>query len=158
MLTLKSRCIPAVGGGVITWEWRNPIEKALQLNPDSLTRLEPALELHSRAASSVGVTSPFQRSQHRKQFRRREEKNIYKLLFCFVFLCVWGWVGEKKICTTGFCWSKYLTFKGLSRDMRGHVLQEWGTSTCLLLYFLSILETEKKSFTLILDLHFFPSI
>ena len=71
-------------------------------------------------------------------------KKIYKLLFCFVFLCVWGWVGEKKICTTGFCWSKYLTFKGLSRDMRGHVLQEWGTSTSLLLYFLSILETEKK--------------
>ena len=35
---------------------------------------EPALEPHSRAASSVGVTSPFQRSQHRKQFQRKVDK------------------------------------------------------------------------------------
>ena len=90
----------------------------------------------------------------------------YELLFCFgqawrggghVFLCVWRWVGEKKICTAGFCWSKYLTFKGLSGGMRGDVLQEGGTSTCLLLYFLSILEIVKKGFTLLLDLQFFSS-
>ena len=42
--------------------------------PDTRPRSEPTLELHSRAASSVGVTSPFQRSQHRKQFRRRADK------------------------------------------------------------------------------------
>ena len=37
-------------------------------------RTEPSLELHSRAASSVGVKSPFQQSQHRKQFRRKADK------------------------------------------------------------------------------------
>ena len=51
-----------------TWEWGNPSDKAPQTNPDSQPRSEPAPELYSRAASSVGVTSPFQRSQHRKQF------------------------------------------------------------------------------------------
>ena len=40
---------------------------------------------------------------------------------------------EKKICTADSCWSKYLTFKGLSKGMRGDVLQEGGTSTCLVL-------------------------
>ena len=48
-----------------------------------------------------------------------------------MFLCVWRWVGEKKICTAGFCWSKYLTFKGLSRGMGGgggDVLQGGGNS------------------------------
>ena len=41
-----------------------------QTNPDTQPRSEPALELHSRAASSVGITSLLQRSQHKKQFRR----------------------------------------------------------------------------------------
>ena len=50
--------------------------KAPQTNPDSHPRSEPALELHSRAASSVGITSPFQRSQHRKQFRRKADKKF----------------------------------------------------------------------------------
>ena len=45
-----------------------------QTNPDSQPRSVPALELHSRAASSVGVMTPFQRSQHRKQFRRKADK------------------------------------------------------------------------------------
>ena len=35
---------------------------APQTNPDSLPRSKPALEQHSRAASSVGVMSPFQQS------------------------------------------------------------------------------------------------
>ena len=35
--------------------------------------IELALELHSRAASSVGVTSPFQWSQHRTQFWRKAD-------------------------------------------------------------------------------------
>ena len=43
-------------------------------NPDSWPRSVPALELHSRAASRVGVTSPFQQSQHREQFRRKANK------------------------------------------------------------------------------------
>ena len=47
---------------------------APQTNLDSQPRSVPALELHSRAASSVGITSPFQRSQHRKQFRRKADK------------------------------------------------------------------------------------
>ena len=34
------------------------------------------LELHSRAEPSVGVMSPFQRSQHRKQFWRKADKKI----------------------------------------------------------------------------------
>ena len=58
-----------------TWEWGNPIDKAPQTNPDSWPRSEPALELHSRAMSSVGLTSPFQRSQHRKQFWRKAVNN-----------------------------------------------------------------------------------
>ena len=41
---------------------------APQTNPDSQQRSKPALELHSRATSSLGITSPFQQSQHRKQF------------------------------------------------------------------------------------------
>ena len=47
------------------------MNKAPQTNLDTQPRTEPALELHSRAASSVGVTSPFQQSEHRKQFWRR---------------------------------------------------------------------------------------
>ena len=43
-------------------------------------RSEPALELHSRAASSVGFTSLFQRSQHRKQFRRKADNKKKKKL------------------------------------------------------------------------------
>ena len=56
-----------------TWEWGNPIDKAPQTNPDSRPRSAPALDLLSRAASNVGVMLPLQRSQHRKQFRRRVE-------------------------------------------------------------------------------------
>ena len=63
-----------------TWERRNPIVKALQPNPDSQPRSEPALKLHSRAASSVGVMSPLQWSQHRKQFQRRAD--IKKIVGC----------------------------------------------------------------------------
>ena len=37
-------------------------------------RSEPALELHSRAVSSVGITSSLQQSQHRKQFQRKTDK------------------------------------------------------------------------------------
>ena len=44
------------------------MDKAPKTSPDSRPRLEPALDLHSRAASSVGIKSPFQRSQQRKQF------------------------------------------------------------------------------------------
>ena len=36
--------------------------KASQTNPDSQPRSEPALELHSRAAPSESIMSPFQRS------------------------------------------------------------------------------------------------
>ena len=50
------------------WAWRH---LSPQTNPDSWPRSALTLELLSRAASSVGVTSPFQRSQHRKQFWRR---------------------------------------------------------------------------------------
>ena len=39
----------------------------------SSPRSEPALQLHSRAASSVGGTSLFPQSQHRKQFWRRAD-------------------------------------------------------------------------------------
>ena len=51
---------------------------APQTNPDSQRRTAPTLELLSRAVSSVGVTSPIQRSQHRKQFWRRvdHKKNV----------------------------------------------------------------------------------
>ena len=51
----------------------NPIDKAPQTNPDTCPRSEPALELHSKATSSVGITSPFQRSQHRKQFKTKAD-------------------------------------------------------------------------------------
>ena len=44
-------------------------------------RSELALELHSRAASSVGGTSPFPRSQHRKQFWRKADKKMYSSSF-----------------------------------------------------------------------------
>ena len=44
---------------------------APQTNPDSQRRTAPTLELLSSAVSSVDVTSPIQRSQHRKQFWRR---------------------------------------------------------------------------------------
>ena len=54
----------------------NPIDKAPQTNPALQPRSEPALELHSKAASNVDITSPLQWSQHRKQFmRRKAEKN-----------------------------------------------------------------------------------
>ena len=49
-------------------------KKAPQTNPDSQYRSAPALELHSRAASSVSVMSPFQQFQHRKQFRRKADQ------------------------------------------------------------------------------------
>ena len=49
----------------------HPIDKAPQTNQDSGPKSVPTLELHSWAASSVGITSPFQRSQHRKQFQRK---------------------------------------------------------------------------------------
>ena len=39
-----------------TWEWGKPIDKAPQTNPDSWPRSAPALELHSRAASSVSFS------------------------------------------------------------------------------------------------------
>ena len=42
---------------------------------DVRPKSEPALELHSRAASSVGVTSLFQQSQHRKQFQRKADNS-----------------------------------------------------------------------------------
>ena len=41
---------------------------------------QPALELQSGAASSVGVMSPFQWSQRRKQFRRKADKKILTYL------------------------------------------------------------------------------
>ena len=47
--------------GQALWEWGNTIDKAPKTNPDTRPRSEPTLELHSRAASSVGITSPFQR-------------------------------------------------------------------------------------------------
>ena len=56
---------------IYSWEWGNPIDKASQTNPDSQPRSESTLEIYSRAASSVGITSPFQWSQHRKQFSRK---------------------------------------------------------------------------------------
>ena len=58
----------------------NPIDEAPQTNPDTWPRSEPTLELHSRAASSVGITSPFQRSQHRKQFQRKADKKNGNLI------------------------------------------------------------------------------
>ena len=39
-----------------------------------MTQIRPTLELHSRAGSIVGVTSPFQWSRHRKQFWRKADK------------------------------------------------------------------------------------
>ena len=83
-----------------TWEWGNPIDNAPQTNPDSWPRSEPAPELHSRAASSIGIKSPFQQSQHRKQFWRRvdhkktvslspKDKNVkrHDLHLKIVFVC-----------------------------------------------------------------------
>ena len=61
--------IPIVG-----WQTALAVfDTCLRLRADNNIRLrsEPTLELYSRAASSVGITSPFQRSQHRKQFWRR---------------------------------------------------------------------------------------
>ena len=68
-----------------TWKCGNPIDKAPQTNLDSRPRSEPALELHSRAVSSEGVMSPFQRSQHRKQFRRKADnkKTGWKIIYEF---------------------------------------------------------------------------
>ena len=43
--------------------------------PDTQPRSEPALEQHRRPSSSVGITSPFQWSQHRKQFQRKADNN-----------------------------------------------------------------------------------
>ena len=69
-----------------TWEWGNPTDKAPQTNSDSWPRSAPALELLSRAASSVGVTSPFQWSQRRKQLWRRADQKervifVTKIIF-----------------------------------------------------------------------------
>ena len=61
----------APGGSCATYDI------APQTNLDSLPKSKPALELHSRAVSSVGIKSPFQRSQHRKQFQREADKKIY---------------------------------------------------------------------------------
>ena len=47
--------------------------ESLIINSLNQSGLEPALELHSRAASSVAITSPFLRSQHRKQFQKRAD-------------------------------------------------------------------------------------
>ena len=52
------------------WYWI----KAPQTNLDSQPKSEPALELLSRALSSVGVIVPFQQSQHREQSWRRADR------------------------------------------------------------------------------------
>ena len=66
------------------------INKAPQTNPDSRLRSAPALELHSTAESSVGITSPFQRSRHRKQFRRKaDKKKLVSHSTCVVALSLW---------------------------------------------------------------------
>ena len=58
---------------------KNPIDNAPQTNQDSRPRSDPTLELHSKAASSVGITSTFQRSKHKKQFwRKADKKNMYR--------------------------------------------------------------------------------
>ena len=89
------------------WGMRKPNWHSSSNQSRLTTQIRTCLRLHSRAASSVGVTSPFQRSQHRKQFWRRADhkktKNIllklYSVLcpfsFCFIspshsFLdCTW---------------------------------------------------------------------
>ena len=80
-----------IDGAVVVWiwEWGNPIDKPLHTNRDSRPRSAPTLELHSRAASSVGITSPLQRSRHRKQFQRKANNNNKKTPF------TWGWRGMK---------------------------------------------------------------
>ena len=55
------------------------VNRAPQTNLATQPRSEPALELHSRAASSVGVKSPFQQSHHRKQFRRKADKKLFSI-------------------------------------------------------------------------------
>ena len=53
---------------------RAPQFSLLPPKSDNRPRSVPALELLSRAASSVGVIEPFQRSQHREQSRRRADR------------------------------------------------------------------------------------
>ena len=60
------------------WKWGNQIDKAPQTNPDSRPRSAPSLKLLSRATSSVGITSLFQRSQQWKQFWRKADNNNLK--------------------------------------------------------------------------------
>ena len=47
------------------------LTKLLKSILDSQPRSEPALKLHSRAASSVGITSPFQQSQHKRKLLQK---------------------------------------------------------------------------------------
>ena len=54
--------------------------KILLQNQSSIA--EPALELQSRATSSVGVMSSFQQSRHKKQFRRKADKKIEQHRIC----------------------------------------------------------------------------
>ena len=69
--------------------------EAPQTNPDSRPRSVPALELHSRAASSVGITSPFQQSQQRKQFRRKADNE--KITKARIIIKIYrGWKKEEK--------------------------------------------------------------
>ena len=92
---LKSRTYLTFGETLnSTWEWGNPIDKAPQTNPDSRHRSEPALELNSRAASSVGITSPFQQSQHREQFRRKADK---KKILIIIYYSLW--VKRERFCS-----------------------------------------------------------
>ena len=59
--------------------------KALQTNPNTQSRTEPALELPSRAASSVGVTSPLRSYPNTGRNSRggwiKKKKNILHLKF-----------------------------------------------------------------------------
>ena len=60
------------GGTYVAYNME-PSKVAIRHQSRLTTGSKPALELHSRAASSVGITSPFQRSQHRKQFPRKAD-------------------------------------------------------------------------------------
>ena len=62
--------------------------KAPQTNLDTRPRSQPTLELHSMATSSVGIMSPFQWSQYKKQFRRKADKKIIKQTEMFIFRCL----------------------------------------------------------------------
>ena len=83
-------------------QWRRIDSGVAGFNPDSRPRSEPTLELNSRAASSVGIMSPFQRSQHRKQFRRKADKKTQKTctkVFVFGFL-----LNFKRLIQAGQCY------------------------------------------------------